>query len=502
VTPTGDGLGGFASTTFFVAWSATSTIPNLETTAAKIRVTLDDGNAINNIAAAESAEFIIDTTPPAIPLGNFILDSSTGGVGAGTITFTITDATSTQYRLCNDNTFPTTDAEGNSCAWSELGTNASTTILDWALIGAPSTETVYFQARDVYGLVTALTRVAPAALENYIFSDVTNVNTPSYRVYLDWTNSNNLDFASYQVFHATTTVGAPAPVPDAYVQIASVTGRTTSFYTHTIPSSDKDARQYYKVRMTLISGGISDFTNSVNDVPNGIGGNGAGGGVTTLSTGNDPAAATIAPGAGATDVNVFTLVKDFDGDTVTSVVVTLATSTGVGTLAITDALNNVLGSTTAVTAGANTIAVSGMSIGTVVTPFKIRVTPLTHTLMPAVPGASYPITAYVTSWLDNATTRTGSDTNTNPLTIDNTSPANVTATTTTAGSGLINLSWTNPVENDLHSVVVLRQASVLVTAIPTEGVTYVVGDTIGAATVACVVNSPTSGCTDQGLVND
>jgi hypothetical protein len=182
VTPTGDGLGGFASTTFFVAWSATSTIPNLETTAAKIRVTLDDGNAINNIAAAESAEFIIDTTPPAIPLGNFILDSSTGGVGAGTITFTITDATSTQYRLCNDNTFPTTDAEGNSCAWSELGTNASTTILDWALIGAPSTETVYFQARDVYGLVTALTKVAPATLENYIFSDVTNVNTPSYRL--------------------------------------------------------------------------------------------------------------------------------------------------------------------------------------------------------------------------------------------------------------------------------------------------------------------------------
>ncbi|MBI2450703.1 MAG: fibronectin type III domain-containing protein, partial [Candidatus Nealsonbacteria bacterium] len=36
---------------------------------------------------------------------------------------------------------------------------------------------------------------------------------------------------------------------------------------------------------------------------------------------------------------------------------------------------------------------------------------------------------------------------------------------------------------------------------PVEGTTYIVGNTIGTATVACVVASPTSNCTDTGLTN-
>ncbi len=412
-------------------WSATSTVPNIDITNAQVRVTINDNDAANNIAVATSTNFIIDTILPVISPGRVILDSSTGGVGVGTITITITDTSTTQYRLCNNSTFTTPDAQGNSCAYSVLGTNASTTITNWVFTGAPGAETVHLQVRDAYGNTISQTRNVPAMLTNYIFSDVTNLNTPSYRTYLDWTSVSATGFGSYQVFNATTTVGAAVPIAGAYVRVATITDVTTSFYTHQIPASDKDFMQYYRVRMANADGDISDFTAVLNDVPNGIGGSATGGGTTTLAPGTDPAAATVGPAAGATDVNIFTMVKNVSTDTVTSVVVNLSTNIGVGTLAITDALNNVLGSTTTVATGANTIIVSGMHIGTATSSFKIRVTPLAHSLMPAAPGASYIIIATVMSWLDSATTRTGSDSNTNALTIDNTSPSNVTAATTT-----------------------------------------------------------------------
>ena len=148
---------------------------------------------------------------------------------------------------------------------------------------------------------------------------------------------------------------------------------------------------------------------------------------TTLATGTDPAAATIGPGAAATDVDGFTLQTSGGTETITSVTVNLSTNAGVGVLAITDSAGVVLGSTTTPVIGLNTITVSGMSaIAASATAFKVRVTPLSHAAMPAVPGASYAITANVTAW---AGTNEHTGTDTSPiLTIDNLSPASATAT--------------------------------------------------------------------------
>jgi hypothetical protein len=77
------------------------------------------------------------------------------------------------------------------------------------------------------------------------------------------------------------------------------------------------------------------------------------------------------------------------------------------------------------------------------------------------------------------------------------SPGNVTGATA-AATWQVALQWTNPADADLASIVILRSTSV-VTDVPAQGVTYVVGNMIGASTVACVVASPGTSCTDTGL---
>lgn len=221
---------------------------------------------------------------------------------------------------------------------------------------------------------------------------------------------------------------------------------------------------------------------------------------TTLATGSDPAATTIAPSASAADVDLFTLQTNGGTEAVTSVTVNLSTNSGVLRLAITDNANTELGFTTSPATGSNVITVSGLTAGTGVTTFKVRVTPLSHASMPAPAGASYAITAPVTAFA-GPNIHAGSDTNTNALTIDNLSPANVTSSTATAGDTQVSLAWTNPVDSDFHSTIVLRRTTSVVTDVPVEGTTYTVGNTIGASTVACVVATPTAVCTDSGLTN-
>ncbi|WP_319244433.1 DUF6701 domain-containing protein [uncultured Propionivibrio sp.] len=214
--------------------------------------------------------------------------------------------------------------------------------------------------------------------------------------------------------------------------------------------------------------------------------------ITTITTGSDPSATTIAPGTGATDVNTFTLQTNFGTEAVSSVTVNLSTNIGVGTLAITDATNTVLGSTSTPVTGSNTISVTGMSASTTLTSFKLRVTPLSHAAMPAVPGAAYSITAPVTAWA-GANAHTGTDTNANALTIDNLSPASATATSGSLGYLANSLNWTSSSSSDFNTTggaVVYRWAATSAGGeVPAEGSSPAPGATNGTATVACLVSS-------------
>jgi predicted secreted protein len=158
---------------------------------------------------------------------------------------------------------------------------------------------------------------------------------------------------------------------------------------------------------------------------------------------------------------------------------------------------------TAVTGlSSNTVSFStcNISVGVGATAYKVRITPKTHPNMPAVPGASYDTTGTVTDITCN-NDKSLNDTGSATLTVDNASPAEVTGTSGTPGNQQVQLNWTNPGDGDFAGVVVLRRENTAVGDTPAEGNTYIVGNTIGSSTVACVESSPTATCTDTGLTN-
>ncbi|MCX7058805.1 MAG: hypothetical protein NTZ79_16975, partial [Proteobacteria bacterium] len=218
---------------------------------------------------------------------------------------------------------------------------------------------------------------------------------------------------------------------------------------------------------------------------------------TTLATGADPAAATIAPGAAATDADLFTFQTNVGTETITSITLNLSTNSGIGLLAITNNANTVLGSTASPVAGTNVIPLgTNITATTTATTYKVRVTPLSHAAMPAPPGGSYDINATVTAWAGTNTIHAGSDTDNNALTIDNLSPASATATSGTAGVANVTLNWTTSASADFNTTggsVLLRWTSASAgTEVPAEGATYAAGNTIGTAFVACVISSAAS----------
>lgn len=227
-----------------------------------------------------------------------------------------------------------------------------------------------------------------------------------------------------------------------------------------------------------------------------------------LATGTDPGADTIAPGSGIADSGQFTITGSGNtcAATVSALTVTLAGSgtpyVGLAEVSITSSD----GSTTyysAITSfasnnvsfsGGTAIPISKASVGAVT--FKIRVTPKTHALMDAVPGASYDIAPYVSSWTTTLT-KSGSDTNPNTTTIDNLSPTSATVPlASTVGVQNTTLKWTASSASDFQTTsgsIILRWAAATQGAeVPAEGSTYSAGNTIATATVACVISSAAS----------
>jgi hypothetical protein len=119
--------------------------------------------------------------------------------------------------------------------------------------------------------------------------------------------------------------------------------------------------------------------------------------------------------------------------------------------------------------------------------------------MPAVPGTTYYVTSYVSGWTDTAS-KAGNDISvgtTTVITIDNSSPSAASSVSSSVTSQeYIRIAYTNPSTVDAKDVVVLRSTSPVV-AVPGEGVTYTVGNTIGASTVTCVKNNITLGAKDS-----
>lgn len=226
---------------------------------------------------------------------------------------------------------------------------------------------------------------------------------------------------------------------------------------------------------------------------------------TTLGNGTDPSNASLAPGGAATMADAFTFQTSSGTDTITAVVVGLSTGSS-GGLSLVEITNDggatVYGSVTDPASDTPTVTLSTntLTATTTQTQYKIRITPKSHAAMPVPPGSTYSVTAKINSWTGTNTAKVGTDTAGTTITIDNLSPGNVTAASGTAGDTQVALTWTNPADADLNSIVVLRDASAVADT-PVEEATYSVGGTIGTSVVRCVVTPPTASCTDTSVVN-
>ena len=75
----------------------------------------------------------------------------------------------------------------------------------------------------------------------------------------------------------------------------------------------------------------------------------------------------------------------------------------------------------------------------------------------------------------------------------------------TAGDTQVSVSWTNPTDTDYTTggtALILRNI-ISVADTPTEGLTYLLGGSVGASIAACVItgNPPGTSCIDTGLAN-
>lgn len=230
---------------------------------------------------------------------------------------------------------------------------------------------------------------------------------------------------------------------------------------------------------------------------------------TNLGNGTDGSSSTIGPEASATEIDRFSLVTSSGTDTVTGMTVTLAGNASAYTnIATVDVQTTGGVSKCSLSPTSNTVNLTSCAIAVTnsLTEYKILITPKSHVNMPAVPGASYATTATVTS-ITSTNPASGADSGSATITVDNASPAAVTSSTATGGDTVVNLAWTNPADSDFTTggtVVVLRRQDSAVADVPVEGTTYTVGNTIGTATVVCVVagSPPTTTCQDTNVTNN
>ncbi len=222
---------------------------------------------------------------------------------------------------------------------------------------------------------------------------------------------------------------------------------------------------------------------------------------TTIGNGADPSNAALCPDGPATMLDAFTLQTDSGTDTVTAVTVSLAagSSSGISLVEITnDAGGTVYGA--ASNPASDTVSIplgTNINVTTTLTQYKVRITPKSAAAMPAPPGSTYIVTGTITA-VTCTNTQAYSDAASATVTIDNLSPSDATWGVITPGDTQIVLNWTNPGDADFAEVVILRSTSAI-SDTPSEGATYIAGNTIGASTVRYVGSLQTF--VDTGLTN-
>jgi hypothetical protein len=270
-----------------------------------------------------------------------------------------------------------------------------------------------------------------------VMTSIGATSTPaSNQISITFTTSSSTDIASTTILRSTSPI---TDVPQEGVNYATSTtiGASTvacslavvasTTYTCIVTGLTNGTPYYFKIFTEDATGNYSQGVNLPN-TPLAPGGN-----TTTLGVGNDPLSTTVAPGSSATTSDTFTFQTTSGTDVVQSVTVALAASTsqGLSLVEITDdSGSTVYGSVANPSSDTPTITLNNntLTANTSLTQYRIRITPKSHASMPAVPGAIYSVTSYVSSFIPTAYAQIGSDiggATTTIINIDNASPADV-----------------------------------------------------------------------------
>ncbi|KKR32263.1 MAG: hypothetical protein UT64_C0038G0001, partial [Candidatus Falkowbacteria bacterium GW2011_GWF2_39_8] len=232
----------------------------------RVRLVVDDTEAANNQAAAETNAFTLDTTAPVVgPSGKLLkIDASVSQLNSeasANIYLDAIDDSVFEMKISIIN--PQTD----QVSWDALPWQAYSSTSTLNLVTDP--DTVYVQFKDEYNNITQVQAVTPAMPINMVIRDLTNIDTETYIEFVSWKASslNPSDFNSYLIFRGE---GTETEVPLSYELFSTITTSTRNYILDTSVTSG--ITYYYKIATKDNLENVSFSSEVVKDSPDGQGG--------------------------------------------------------------------------------------------------------------------------------------------------------------------------------------------------------------------------------------
>ncbi len=245
-------------TTYTATWNAKTDFADNYVENIKIRVTVNDGEAANNLDQAESSMFTLDTKNPV--LNSVSIDGRSDS--ATNLHFDISDDSALKIKLSNNSNISADSLNTDSGEWIDLPASKS-----W-IFANPNLPIVYYQIKDVFDNFISsgsiLTLNAPARPLNIIFQDVSNISTTEWREFIAWGQSPvlPLGFGQYNIYRSTDGTN--------FSSIATQSDRSANFILDS--SLNTNETYYYKVTIEDQDGNISNYSDVIYDRPDGQGG--------------------------------------------------------------------------------------------------------------------------------------------------------------------------------------------------------------------------------------
>ncbi|KKQ59995.1 MAG: Plasminogen, partial [Parcubacteria group bacterium GW2011_GWE2_38_18] len=258
--------------TYTAIWDAKAQLgANIDRLTTQVRVTINDGEAANATASADSAAFYLDTKVPTLGSPALIIKATSS---PASLTISASDTTNTNLKMRLATT---------SSAFNNFSTASSSANLDpslWETYATSKsfggyTDTVYIQFMDQLGNITEYTSATPPLeLTGYMIQDTSNIKfTPNdLRLFLAWKIADEMQpsaaFSQYNIYRSTDG--------GTNYSLLATTSRTYNYYTNSGLASSTE--YYYKVAVQDASGNISPFSESIKAQADGYQNHGEGGG--------------------------------------------------------------------------------------------------------------------------------------------------------------------------------------------------------------------------------